>query len=155
MLDDGNRPFALTAMKDIARFAIRTVIVAHTTPHLIGRRVRVYSSLKYVNVRCELYHCTKLRVLCPRPFNEYADIVERKTGQPIKRIYQSQQELDDIWSTGNVKNYFILRRFTSATDFSDRNDVELLNSGQKYWELAKFEDFVDNTPATKDMHAYK
>lgn len=46
MLGDGNKPYALTGIKDIARYLVRAIEVVHSDPQLIGRHVRVLSILK-------------------------------------------------------------------------------------------------------------
>lgn len=64
------------------------------------------------------------------------------TGEKIKRVYQSQQELRDIWDAGKETPYFALRLFAAAADFSSGDDTELLNPGHKYFEPVKFEDYL-------------
>lgn len=130
LLGDGNQPFAMIGVQDLARYAVRAVVLAHSQPHLIGRRLRVFTVQK--------------------TSNEYADIVERVTSQPVNRTYQTQQERDEIWFSGKNGHYYALQRLIAAADLSKGDDNELLNPGQKYWKPLQFEDLI---PSPKDVSA--
>ncbi|CAL8126578.1 unnamed protein product [Orchesella dallaii] len=120
-------PCAMTAERDLGRFTLEAILLAHSDISKCPDEIEVYSDMK--------------------TFRDYAKSLDKVSGREIKIVQVPVEDFKTEYEKADKQfEKLLMLMFAEGTyDYSNATGINLLNPNESIWKLKKFEEYAEET----------